>query len=114
MATVSHRKNSITYLRDEAGNQVHDHEGKAALLQEYKNRMGISLQPHMLFDLSTLVSITQDMDSLVAPVLPQEIDNIIKMVPIDKAPGPDGFNGLTKEVLGDHQKGLLHSLPGVL
>jgi hypothetical protein len=32
MATVSHRKNSITYLRDEAGNQVHDHEGKAALL----------------------------------------------------------------------------------
>jgi hypothetical protein len=95
MATVSHRKNSITYLRDDTGNQVHDHEGKAALLlQEYKNRLGISLQPDMLFDLSQLVSITLDLESLVAPFLQQEIDNIINLVPIDKAPGLDGFNGL--------------------
>jgi hypothetical protein len=30
----------------------------------------------------------------VAPILQQEIDLIVKMIPTDKAPGPDGFNGL--------------------
>ena len=60
----------------------------------YKNRMGIILQPIMLFDLSNLISLTVNLDSLVTPFVKEEIDRIIKLLPTDKAPGPDGFNGM--------------------
>jgi len=79
MATVSYRRNTITQLKDEHGNLVSDHESKAALLlTAYKNRMGISLQPRMLFYLHSLISPSVDLDSLVAPFTKEEIDKIIK------------------------------------
>ena len=80
MATVSFRRNSITQIKDSNGNFALDHDGKAALLHAtYKNRMGISLQPTMQFDLSRLILPSSLLGDLAAP---------------DKAPGPDGFNGL--------------------
>jgi hypothetical protein len=95
MATVTHRRNTITSLKDGNGNLVCDHEGKAALLlQEYKNRMGITLRSHMLFDLDNPIPFRGGLDSLVQPFLRREVDLIIKAMPTDKAPGPDGFNGL--------------------
>ena len=35
-----------------------------------------------------------NLNSLVAPFSREEIDLLIKQIPTDKAPGPDGFNGL--------------------
>lgn len=35
-----------------------------------------------------------NLDHLASPFMQSEIDKIIKSMPIDKAPGPDGFNGL--------------------
>jgi hypothetical protein len=60
------------------------------------NMMGISNNVTMDFDLSTLVPVcpSDELQSLVGPFLVTEIDSIIKMMPIDKAPGPDGFNGV--------------------
>jgi hypothetical protein len=58
-----------------------------------KNRMGISTQPEMGFDLSRLVTIIVDLNDLIAPILHDKMDRIIKLLP-DKAPSPDGFNGL--------------------
>ena len=53
MATISFRKNVISQLRDQNGNWIYDHEGKAALLYlAYKIGMGVSLQPQMLYDWS--------------------------------------------------------------
>jgi hypothetical protein len=70
MATVTHRRNTITSLKDGNGNLVYDHEGKAALLlQEYKNIMGITFQPQMLFDLDNLIPFRGALDSLVQPIL---------------------------------------------
>lgn len=35
-----------------------------------------------------------NLDSLVDPFSTHEIDNLIKIIAVDKAPSPDGFNGL--------------------
>jgi retron-type reverse transcriptase len=47
----------------------------------------------MLFDLSSTIQPTQDLEELSVPFTKEEIDNVIKSMPVDKAPGPDGFNG---------------------
>ena len=109
MATVSFRRNSITQIKDSNGNFVLDHDGKAALLHAaYKNRMGIPLQPTMQFDLSRLILPSSLLEYLTAPFLHEEIDQIVKLMPPDKAPGPYGFNGLfMKKVLEYDQRGFL-------
>lgn len=56
--------------------------------------MGVSCQPQMQFDLPALINVNVDLNSLVAPFSREEIDLLIKQIPTDKAPGPDGFNGL--------------------
>jgi len=56
--------------------------------------MGTTSSPTMLFDLTALIQQVQGLDSLVMPILHEEIDTIVKHMPNDKAPGPDGFNGL--------------------
>jgi hypothetical protein len=44
--------------------------------------------------MSSLISLSMNMDSSISPFLTEEIDNIIRHLPLDKASGPDGFNGL--------------------
>jgi len=58
--------------------------------------MGFSNNVSMDFDLGSLVHINDDaqLGSLASPFSVAEIDNIIKIMPTDKAPGPDGFNGM--------------------
>ena len=95
MATVSYRRNAITHLKDDHGNSVTDHAGKAdLLLVAFRERMGVSLQPHMAFDLQSLIYLNVDLDCLIDPITKEEIDSIIKLIPLDKAPGPNRFNGM--------------------
>lgn len=73
MATISYRKNSIAQLQNEAGQMITDHEGKAALLwSAYKQRMGVSNNPQMLFDLSSLIRLNVDLSELVTPFTHEE------------------------------------------
>lgn len=46
----------------------------------------------MLFDLNDLFPETLDLSHLEEPFDQHEIDEIIKQLPLDKSPGPDGFN----------------------
>jgi hypothetical protein len=58
-ATERYRINTITSLETEDGRSVCDHNEKAALLlEEYKQRMGYTTRPDMLYNLSQLVSPT--------------------------------------------------------
>ena len=47
----------------------------------------------MLFDLPSLITANVNL-GLVVPFSKEEINSIVKIMPLDKAPGPDGFNGM--------------------
>jgi hypothetical protein len=51
-----------------------------------------------------------NLDSLVAPILKDEIDRVIKFMPTDKSPGSDGFNGLFTKKCWDIIKGDFYKL----
>ena len=79
----------------EDGRDIFDHHEKAAiLLEEYKGRMGCSTTPSMLYNLEQLVQRNDNMEHLSSPFTIEDIDKIVKQMPADKSPGPDGFNGL--------------------
>jgi hypothetical protein len=95
MATERFHRNTIALLHDASGNEVSDHESMAGLLwSDYKGRMGRSDGIQMQFDLSQLLQRVEGLDELTEPFSRKEIDDVIKAMPSDRAPGPDGFNGL--------------------
>lgn len=95
MATESYRKNSIASLIDVDGTIIFDHEGKAHVAWDtFKGRMGVSDFVSMSFDLYSLITPQNGLEVLEAPFPKSEIDNLVKNLPTDRAPGPDGFNGL--------------------
>ena len=61
-------------------------------LQSYKDRLGTSIDPPMLCNLDELIQ-PQELSDLEAPFTMDDIDQVIKELPTDRAPGPDGFNG---------------------
>jgi hypothetical protein len=93
-ATERYRINSIASLDTAKGRTLVTHEEKAAhVWQEYRNRLACILNTQMRFDLQALVQ-NQDLQPIQGPFTKQDIDNVIKNMPVDKAPGPDGFNGV--------------------
>lgn len=92
-ATLRHRRNLITSLSDHSGNLVHDHGLKDDLIwNDFKERLGTSNFEQMLFDLDSLFIQDVDLSPLEEPFSHQEIDEVTKQLPLDKSPGPDGFN----------------------
>ena len=100
MATERYRKNSIASLLLSDGSVTSNHEEMAKeFLTSFQSRMGtvksISLDANIL----SLIPRVQGLEVLTKPFELKEIEQVIKDLPIDKAPGPDGFNGLLKKVL---------------
>jgi hypothetical protein len=92
-ATVKFRRNLITQLINEQGQVVSDHTEKATLIWEsFKERLGTSNFTNLSFDMPTLLDNSVDLSSLIQPFTHDEIDVVVKNLPSDKSPGPDGFN----------------------
>lgn len=59
---------------------------------DFKERLRTSNFEQMLFDLDSLFVQDVDLGSLEEPFSHQEVDEIIKQLPLDKFPSPDRFN----------------------
>jgi hypothetical protein len=95
MATARYRRNNIAMLKSEDGQVVTDHQEIAGMLwSSYRNRMGQTEGISMQFDLNRLFAKVSGLEELTIPFSKEEMDLVIKEMPPDKAPGPDGFNGL--------------------
>jgi hypothetical protein len=92
-ATIKHRHNLISSLKDDNGNTTFSHTDKATVLfNAFKNRLGTSQQTYMVFNLPSLIQPIDNLSELEHPFSCHEIDPIIKCLPSNKSPGPDGFN----------------------
>jgi hypothetical protein len=95
MASQRYRRNTISGLKNENGEIVSDHQQMAGIAHtRFKERMGQSRGINMGFDLSDLLTVVPGLSELTKPFSKEEMDLVIKYMPTDKAPEPDGFNGL--------------------
>mgnify|MGYP000969782452 CR=1 FL=1 len=94
VATEIFRRNCIATLKTDQGTVVEDHADKESIMfQAFKQQLGTCSEPNMKFNISCLLRQQVDFDSLTTPFTHDEIDAVVKEMPPDRAPGPDGFNG---------------------
>ncbi|XP_073367694.1 uncharacterized protein [Aegilops tauschii subsp. strangulata] len=92
-ATIKHRFNHIAMLEEEEDQEHTDHQAKAAILfRAFKKRLGTASKTKNPLLLQSPLLHHEDLTDLESPFSKKEIDDFIKNMPADKAPGPDGFN----------------------
>jgi hypothetical protein len=92
-AIIRHRINLIAIVKDEEGNELHEHEDKERFLwKSYKQRLGTSDFSNMYYDLQNLLTSADNLDCQHETFSKEEINAIVQSLPIDKSPGLDGFN----------------------
>jgi hypothetical protein len=92
-ATIKYRRNLITTLKDSSSQLITDHNDKVDLIwHSFKERLGVSSFTGITFNLSDLIQSNHDLSSFVTHFSKEEIDLVVKSLPSDKAPSPDGFN----------------------
>jgi hypothetical protein len=78
---------------DDSGNLLVSHSDKANLIWlAFKERLGTTAFTTLSYDLASHFLAPPDLAILVAPFTKLEIDSVVTSLPLDKAPGPDGFN----------------------
>jgi len=83
------------------GHELVNHSDKAELIwQSFKERLGTTNFTGLRFDLSSFFNHTIDLSPLIEPFRKEEVDAVVRALPSDKTPGPDGFNtDFVKKVL---------------
>lgn len=93
MATYSYMKKYISSITPDDGTVVTEHEQKAmALWLSYKDRLGLTEFIEIAYNLAILLQ-EVDLPGFDEPFSMEEILDVLKDMPSDHAPCPDGFNG---------------------
>jgi G3E family GTPase len=110
-ATERYRINTITSIDTNDGRTLTAHADKASFIwEEYRSRLSCSNHTQMVFNLQELIQ-EQDLQNITTPFTKEDIDDVIKEMPSDKAPGPDGFSGtFIKKMLAYHQRRFLQPM----
>ena len=92
-ASIRHRGNLINHLVSDLGITVHSHKDKEQIIwQEFKERLATSAFTSFSVDPSNFIQVADDLSFLEESFSNQEIDSVIKNLPNDKSPRPDGFS----------------------
>lgn len=92
-ATIRRRRNLITQLTLPNGTIVSNHnDQQLAIWEDFKVRLGISEFTGFLVEPAFFINRSDNLNLLEAPFSNSEIDDVIKNLPNNKSPGPDGFN----------------------
>jgi hypothetical protein len=110
-ATERYRINTITSIDTNDGRTLTAHADKASFIwEEYRSRLSCSNHTQMVFNIQELIQ-EQDLQNITTPFTKEDIDDVIKEMPSDKAPGPDGFSGtFIKKMLAYHQRRFLQPM----
>lgn len=87
------RKNYIAKLKVADFIVTSHEEMEDALLQYYTDLIGTAHHRMCSLNLEQLLATASSLNALDAPISEEEAWNVIKELPPDKAPGPDGFIG---------------------
>lgn len=94
-ATKALRRRAIPVLRGPDGLNLESHLDKAhALWTVFRDRLGQAETRVLPRYLADLIHRHDGLEVLSAPFSVAEIDAVVKDLPSDRSPGPDGFNGL--------------------
>jgi hypothetical protein len=92
-ATIRHRSNLIATLRNNDGHTYTSHADKEKLVWEaFKERLGNSEFSTCSLDLSTILPRHDGLNILDQQFSTEEIDSVVRALPNNKSPGPDGFS----------------------
>ena len=103
--TARHRKNFIRCLKDGNGWATTHQDNAAKIQSHFESIMRRPPARKVDFNWEILGLRRHDLSPLVAPFSEQEIKTAIDLLPVDKAPGPDGFTGLFLKTCWDIIKG---------
>ena len=96
VASQNFRCNYMSSITTEDGIILLDHDIKAAhIWTSFKSRIGVSENPNTTHLIGQYIQPVSHIDfpQLEIPFTTTEMDEIVKHMPTDKSPGPDGFNG---------------------
>lgn len=92
-ATLRSKGKLISQLESREGAIATEHRDKEIMLwQEFKERMGLTEFSGFTINPVDLIQPNTDLAYLETPFTREEIDAIIRSLPNNKSPGPDGFN----------------------
>jgi hypothetical protein len=75
------------------GLTVNTHKDKELIIwEDFKERLGVSEFSRFTVNLTDFVQRVEGLELLEEPYSRTEIDEVVRKLPNDKSPGPDGFN----------------------